>query len=34
MGGTLDYIRCDNRVLLVQLLRRLGIDPARLHDQL
>jgi len=28
MGGTLDYIRCDNRVLLVQLLRRLGIDPS------
>jgi hypothetical protein len=27
MGGTLDYLRCDNRVFLVQLLRRLGIDP-------
>ena len=26
MGGTLDYLRCDNRVLLVQLLRRLGIS--------
>jgi hypothetical protein len=25
MGGTLDYIRCDNRVFLAQLLRRLGI---------
>jgi hypothetical protein len=27
MGGTLDYIRCDNRVLLVRLLERLGINP-------
>ncbi len=27
MGGTLDYIRCDNRVFLVQLLQRLGIKP-------
>lgn len=25
MGGTLDYIRCDNRVFLMELLRRLGI---------
>lgn len=29
MGGTLDYVRCDNRVFLVELLRRLGIDPSR-----
>jgi hypothetical protein len=28
MGGTLDYIRCDNRVFLVELMRQLGIDPA------
>ena len=28
MGGSLDYIRCDNRVFLVQLLRRLGLDPS------
>ena len=26
MGGTLDYIRCDNRVFLAHLLRRLGIE--------
>lgn len=26
MGGTLDYVRCDNRVFLVGLLRRLGVD--------
>jgi len=25
MGGTLDYIRCDNRVFLAELLRRVGI---------
>ena len=25
MGGTLDYIRCDNRVFLVELLRRLAV---------
>jgi hypothetical protein len=25
MGGTLDYIRCDNRAFLVHLLRKLGI---------
>jgi len=29
MGGTLDYLRCDNRVFLVELLRQLGIDPSR-----
>lgn len=29
MGGTLDYLRCDNRVFLIELLRRLGIDPSR-----
>ena len=29
MGGTLDYIRCDNRVFLMELLRRLGVDPAK-----
>ena len=28
MGGTLDYIRCDNRVFLAHLLRRLGLGPA------
>jgi hypothetical protein len=28
MGGTLDYIRCDNRVFLAHLLRRLGLAPA------
>ncbi len=28
MGGTLDYIRCDNRVFLAELLRQLGIDPS------
>jgi len=28
MGGTLDYIRCDNRVFLAHLLRKLGIDPS------
>ena len=27
MGGTLDYVRCDNRQFLVHLLRRLGINP-------
>jgi hypothetical protein len=27
MGGTLDYLRCDNRSFLVHLLRRLGIGP-------
>lgn len=27
MGGTLDYVRCDNRVFLVQLLKRLGLAP-------
>lgn len=26
MGGELDYIRCDNRVFLAHLLRRLGVD--------
>ena len=26
MGGTLDYIRCDNRVFLAQLIRCLGIS--------
>lgn len=26
MGGELDYIRCDNRVFLAQLLRCLGIS--------
>ena len=31
MGGTLDYVRCDNRVFLRQLLRWLGIDPSN-HD--
>ena len=25
MGGTLDYIRCDNREFLIHLLRRLGV---------
>lgn len=28
MGGTLDYLRCDNRSFLVELLRQLGLDPA------
>jgi hypothetical protein len=28
MGGTLDYIRCDNRVFLAHLVRRLGLAPA------
>ena len=28
MGGKLDYIRCDNRVFLAQLLRCAGIEPA------
>ena len=28
MGGTLDYIRCDNREFLVYLLHRLGLTPA------
>ena len=27
MGGTLDYIRCDNRAFLVYLLDRLGLKP-------
>jgi len=27
MGGTLDYLRCDNRAFLVELLRQLGLDP-------
>lgn len=27
MGGTLDYVRCDNRAFLTHLLRRLGINP-------
>ena len=27
MGGTLDYIRCDNRLFLIHLLQRLGISP-------
>jgi hypothetical protein len=27
MGGTLDYIRCDNRVFLAHLLRSLGLTP-------
>jgi hypothetical protein len=26
MGGTLDYVRCDNRAFLVHLLRKLGIE--------
>jgi hypothetical protein len=26
MGGTLQYLRCDNRALLVQLARRLGVE--------
>jgi hypothetical protein len=26
MGGTLDYIRCDNRAFLIELLRCLGVD--------
>jgi hypothetical protein len=26
MGGTLDYIRCDNRTFLIQLLHSLGVD--------
>jgi hypothetical protein len=26
MGGTLDYIRCDNRVFLAQLLRCFGVS--------
>ena len=26
MGGKLDYVHCDNRVFLVQLMRQLGID--------
>ena len=30
MGGTLDYIRCDNRVFLAQLIRCLGVDPGQL----
>jgi len=29
MGGTLDYIRCDNRVFLAQLMRKLGLDPGK-----
>ncbi len=33
MGGTLDYIRCDNRVFLAQLLRSLGIDLGRIAKQ-
>jgi hypothetical protein len=28
MGGILDYVRCDNRVFLVRLLRHLGLSPA------
>jgi hypothetical protein len=28
MGGTLDYLRCDNRRFLVHLLRKLGLVPA------
>jgi hypothetical protein len=27
MGGTLDYVRCDNRAFLVHLLDRLGVKP-------
>jgi hypothetical protein len=27
MGGTLDYIRCDNREFLMHLLRKLGVSP-------
>jgi len=27
MGGTLDYLRCDNRAFLIHLLRELGIEP-------
>ena len=26
MGGTLDYLRCDNRSFMVHLLRRLGVE--------
>ena len=28
MGGSLDYIRCDNRVFLAYILQKLGISPA------
>jgi len=28
MGGTIDYIRCDNRVFLAELMRQLDMDPA------
>jgi len=28
MGGTLDYLRCDNRVFLKSLLDKLGLPPA------
>jgi hypothetical protein len=28
LGGTLDYIRCDNRVFLVDLVRKLGLNGA------
>lgn len=27
MGGTLDYVRCDNRSFLIHLLDRLGVKP-------
>jgi len=27
MGGVIHYIRCDNRVFLVHLMRRLGMEP-------
>ena len=29
MGGTIDYIRCDNRVFLAELMRQLDMDPAQ-----
>jgi hypothetical protein len=33
MGGTLDYIRCDNCVFLMQLLRCLGLPPAIIENR-
>ena len=31
MGGTLDYIRCDNREFLTYLLRTLGLHTVRVN---
>ncbi len=34
LGGTLDYVRCDNRVFLANLLRCLDIHPSGIADQI